>query len=40
VTSPSSRLERWRRALLLPGETGLLNSAVRELADYFGIAPE
>ena len=40
MTSPSSRLERWRRALLLPGETGLLNSAVRELADYFGIAPE
>jgi len=28
------------RALLLPGETNLLTSAVRELADLFGISPE
>jgi len=40
VTSPSARLERWRRALLLPGETNLLSSAVGELADYFDISPE
>jgi SAM-dependent methyltransferase len=38
VTSPSARLDRWRRALLLPGETDLLASAVRELAEYFGIS--
>jgi SAM-dependent methyltransferase len=40
VTSASSRLDRWRQALLLPGETDLLASAVRELSDYFGITPE
>ena len=39
MTTPSARLDRWRRALLLPGETDLLASAVRELADYFGITP-
>ena len=38
MTSPSARLDRWRRALLLPGETDLLASALRELADYFGIS--
>ncbi len=40
MTSPAARLERWRRALLLPGETDLLASGVKELADYFGITPE
>jgi SAM-dependent methyltransferase len=39
MMSSSARLERWRQALLLPGETDLLASAVRELADYFRISP-
>ena len=38
MTSPSARLDRWRQALLLPGETDLLASSVTELADYFGIS--
>jgi SAM-dependent methyltransferase len=38
MTSSAARLERWRRALLLPGETDLLASGVSELADYFGIS--
>jgi SAM-dependent methyltransferase len=29
---------RWREALLLPGETELSESGVRELAEYFGIS--
>lgn len=40
MTSEAARLNRWRQALLLPGETDLLASAVRELADYFGISRE
>lgn len=28
----------WREALLLPGETDLIESALRELAEYFGIS--
>ena len=38
MISPSARLDRWRRALLLPGETDLFASSVTELADYFGIS--
>jgi SAM-dependent methyltransferase len=37
MTTAAARLERWRRALLLPGETDLLASALTELSDYFGI---
>ena len=32
------RISRWREALLLPGETDLLQSSLRDLADYFGIS--
>ena len=28
----------WREALLLPGETDLIESGLRELAEYFGIS--
>jgi ubiquinone/menaquinone biosynthesis C-methylase UbiE len=30
----------WREALMLPGETDLIESGVRELAEYFGISRE
>ena len=30
----------WREALLLPGETDLVESGLRELAEYFGIRRE
>jgi mycofactocin glycosyltransferase len=40
MTSAAARLDRWRRALLLPGETDLLASATKELSDYFGITPK
>lgn len=30
----------WREALLLPGETDLVESSLRELAEYFGITRE
>jgi len=40
MTSSSARLERWRKALLLPGETDLLASAVTELSEYYGIPRE
>ena len=30
----------WRKALLLPGETDLVESGLRELAEYFGINRE
>lgn len=30
----------WREALLLPGETDLIESGLRELAEYFGISRE
>ena len=35
--SAADRLRTWREALLLPGETDLLASGVRELSEYFGI---
>jgi SAM-dependent methyltransferase len=34
------RSARWRRALLLPGETDLVQSSLRELAEYFALSPE
>jgi len=30
--------ERWVEALLLPGETGIVESGLRELSEYFGIS--
>ncbi len=30
----------WREALLLPGETNLVESGLRELAEFFGISPQ
>lgn len=33
-------IDLWREALLLPGETNLVESGVRELAEYFGISRE
>ncbi|MEO6723930.1 MAG: methyltransferase domain-containing protein [Blastocatellia bacterium] len=30
----------WRKALLLPGETDMVESGLRELAEYFGISRE
>ncbi len=38
MTTASARLDRWRQALLLPGETDLIASAMSELSDYFGIS--
>jgi len=38
MTTPSARLDRWRRALLLPGETDLVASTMTELSDYFRIS--
>ncbi len=32
------RLQTWRDALLLPGETDLLASGVRELSEYYGLS--
>lgn len=34
------RLERWREALLLPGESNLLSSGLRELCEFYGIGRE
>jgi 2-polyprenyl-3-methyl-5-hydroxy-6-metoxy-1,4-benzoquinol methylase len=34
------RSARWRRALLLPGETDLVQSSLRELAEYFALSSE
>ncbi|MBS1791062.1 MAG: class I SAM-dependent methyltransferase [Acidobacteria bacterium] len=31
-------IDAWREALLLPGETDLIESGLRELAEYFGIS--
>ncbi len=34
----TQNVAKWREALLLPGETDLAESGVRELAEYFGIS--
>ena len=35
--APGSRLDRWRNALLLPGETDAVRSVARELSEYLGL---
>ncbi|HWQ34605.1 MAG TPA: class I SAM-dependent methyltransferase [Blastocatellia bacterium] len=35
-----TNVERWCEALLLPGETEISSSGVRELAEYFGLSPD
>lgn len=36
----AENIAKWREALLLPGETDLVESGVRELAEYFGVSRE
>jgi len=31
---------KWHEALLLPGETDLIESGLRELSEYFGVSRE
>ncbi|HKE03987.1 MAG TPA: hypothetical protein VKE91_08005, partial [Blastocatellia bacterium] len=31
---------KWHEALLLPGETNLIESGLRELSEYFGVSRE
>jgi ubiquinone/menaquinone biosynthesis C-methylase UbiE len=35
-----SNTAKWREALLLPGETNLVESGLRELSEYFGVSRE
>ncbi len=39
-STKDERIAVWREALLLPGETDLIESGLRELAEYFGISRE
>jgi 2-polyprenyl-3-methyl-5-hydroxy-6-metoxy-1,4-benzoquinol methylase len=36
----SDNIAEWREALLLPGETNLIESGLRELAEYLGVSRE
>ena len=40
MNAAADRLRVWREALLLPGETDLLASGVRELSEFYGISRE